>query len=272
MNRSPAPVKTARPRTFLSSFKVNLRVIGALMLREASTRYGHETLGFFWLIGEPLVLTVGVMVLWSFYGTTHGHGIGVVPFALSGYSILTLWRHVVANSVHGLRRSVGLLFHRNIRAFDVLFARVLLEMIGILTAFFVAYVPLVLYGALDPIRDPLVLIGAWVLMTWFAFGFGLILTGLTEVSEAAEHFVQPVMYLTLPLTGAFFMLYWLPPAAREVLAWSPLVNAVEMFRCGLFPADIPTQWDAWYLILCCIILTAVGLPFVRFAQKHVRME
>jgi capsular polysaccharide transport system permease protein len=262
-----------QPRTFLDAFAIQVRVIGALMMREGSSRYGHENLGFFWVMGEPLLLTVGVMAMWTMTGATHGHGdIGIVPFALSGYSLLTLWRHVAGAAALLIRRNVGLLFHRNVRVLDILISRALLESISVLTAFFIAYVPLALLGQIAPIRDPLILFGAWALHTWFSFAFGMIITGWSEMSEPVERFVAPVMYITLPITGAFYMLFWLPESAREVLAWSPLLNAQEMFRCGLFPADFPTYWNAWYLVGWCIILTAIGLPLIHKAQKHVTME
>jgi capsular polysaccharide transport system permease protein len=259
-------------QTFFASLRINLRVLGALLMREASSRYGHENIGFFWIMGHPLFLALGVMVMWRLAGHDKGLHVPLVPFVLSGYTHLTLWRHIVAQSMHGLRRNVDLLFHRNIRPLDILLSRTLLEMIGILTAFFIAYCPLALLGVIDPMRDPLVLLGAWILISWFCFGFGMIITGLTEISEAAEHFVQPVMYITLPITGAFTMQYWLPDEARHILSWSPLVNTQEMFRSGLFPADVKTEWDALYMVACCILVTAIGLPLVRKAQDRVEMS
>lgn len=255
---------------FPAAFGANLRVLGALMMREASARYGHENLGFFWLMAHPLFLSLGVMVMWSLSGHGHGHGVALVPFVLSSYANLTLWRHIIGQSTHGLRRHADLLFHRNVRPLDVLLAGAILEMGGILAAFFIAYVPLALFGVMDPMRDPLLCLTAWALMAWFSFSFGLIITGVSELFEAAEHFIQPVMYITLPVTGAFTMQYWLPDKARHILAWSPLVNILEMFRGGLFPIDIPAQWDAAYVVLWCVALTAVGLPLVRLAQRHVR--
>lgn len=268
-NAGRAPL---RPQTFFEALRVNLRMLGALMLREASARYGHENMGFFWIMMHPLSLALGVMVMWSVTGQTHGHGVGLVPFVLSGYTQLTLWRHIAGQATHGLRRNVDLMFHRNVRAFDVLFAGVLLETAGILTAFFIAYFPLALAGAIEPLRDPLLLLGAWVLVSWFSFGFGLILTALSELSEPAEHFIGPIMYITLPVTGAFTMQYWLPGKARYILSWSPLVNTQEMFYAGLFPSSIPTEWDAVYVLICCIGVTAIGLPLLRKAQQHVRMN
>jgi capsular polysaccharide transport system permease protein len=268
---APQPY-AARRRGFLTSLKIQIRIIGALMMREGSARYGHENLGFFWVMGEPLLLTVGVMLMWAATGQAHGHGIGVVPFALSGYTLITLWRHISGAFTLLIRRNAGLLFHRNIRVLDILISRALLESISILTAFFIAYVPLALFGAVFPIRDPLILFGAWVLHTWFSLGVGMCIAALTELSEGFERFIPPVMYITLPITGAFTMQYWLPQNLQDVMAWSPLVNTQEMFRSGLFPADIPTYWNAWYVLIWCIVLTAISLPLVAKAQKRVTME
>ena len=44
---------------WLAGIRVQMRVIGALMIRDALSRYGHGSLGFFWVVGEPLLLTTG---------------------------------------------------------------------------------------------------------------------------------------------------------------------------------------------------------------------
>ncbi|MTV29515.1 sugar ABC transporter permease [Rhodoblastus acidophilus] len=239
------------------------------MIREAMSRFGHENLGFFWLMGEPLLLTVGVMVMWTAVGNTHGGAVDVIPFALSSYSLLTLWRHIVGRSVHAMRQNSSLIFHAHIRFLDILIARALLETIGVFAAFLIAYAPLALLGRVPVIHDPLALCGGWLLGAWFAFGFGLVLAGLTELSEAADRFVAPVMYITLPLTGAFYMVEWLPTTMHDIVLWSPLVHAFEMFRSGLFPPEYGMKWSAPYIAVCAFVLTAIGMPLVHYAQTHV---
>ncbi len=266
----PSPYTGGR-RGLREAGAVQIRIISALMIREAMTRYGHENLGFFWIMGEPLVLTVGVMIMWSMTGGSHSKDIGLIPFVLTGYSMLTLWRHCVIRSVHAMRQNVGLLFHRNVRFLDILISRAALESLGGLAAFFVAYLPLTLLGVFDPMDDPLLLIGAWFLMTWYAFGFGLLLAGITELSEAAERFVSPIMYISIPITGAFYMVTWLPETAQKLVTWSVLVNIFEMFRAGLFGPKLATVWDLNYVLMNCVLVTALGLPLIRKAQQHVKM-
>src|SRR6185437_3863034 len=102
-----------------------------------------------------------------------------------------------------------------------------------------------------PIADPLLLIGAWVLQAWFSFGIGLIIAGLSEMFEAVEHFVAPVLYITLPISGAFYLVDWLPSYLQDIVLWSPLVHINEMFRAGVFGSSvIRSNWSAIFPALC----------------------
>jgi capsular polysaccharide transport system permease protein len=270
MTPSPEITSPTRPpATFWRSLSVTARIVGALIMRDGTMRFGHENLGFFWVIGEPMILTVGVMGMWTISGQTHGHGVGVVPFALSGYTMITLWRHLSGKQVHAIRQSMGLLFHRNISLLDVLMARCLLETVGILTAFFVAWTPLMLLGFVEPMRDPLLFAGGYLLQAWFGTAFGLIVAALSEMFEATEQILPPLLYITLPFTGVFNMAAWLPQRWREVVLWSPLVNNVEMLRAGMFPGDIVPYYFPMYTVYWSLALTAIALPLVQYARRYV---
>ncbi|MGE3986872.1 ABC transporter permease [Pseudorhodoplanes sp.] len=249
------------------------RIIGALIMREAMSRFGRENLGFFWLMAEPLLLTLGVMVAWSILRhNSNTDAIGIVPFVLTGYTMLTLWRHSVTRAVHAFRNNAGLLFHRQIYYLDIIVARVLLDMISIGTAFFVAYVPFYLFEIIEPIYDPLALIVAWLLMGWLCFGLALIIAALTEMIDPLAHFVQPVMYLLLPISGAFFLVEWLPLKVQKIALILPIVHLMEMFRFGLFGNRTITHWDVAYVVACCIFLTTAGLLLAQAARTRIRFE
>ena len=259
-------------RVFLARLGVHRRVLNALILRELMTRFGRHSLGFFWVVGEPLILSLCVMVAWTAAQHKLEGDVGIIPFVLSGYVMLTMWRHIVGRSQHCFRQYSGLMFHRNISYVDALIARSLLEIGGTGIAFWVAYVPFYLVGVIDPIYDPGMVIGGWLLLGWFAFSVGLFVAGLTEVSEIPEKFIQPLMYVTLPLTGMFSMISWLPDRMGRVLVYSPLANCFEMMRGGLLGHKVEPYWDAVYLVKCCLVLTAFGLLFVQKARYYVRSE
>jgi capsular polysaccharide transport system permease protein len=262
----------ARTARFMPLLRKKARTINALLIRELMARFGHRNIGFMWQVIEPLMLAVGVMISWTVIYGERNHGVRVIPLVLTGYTFLTLWRHMVSRLTHAFRHGSGLLFHRHVKPADILVARGLLEAIGTLIAFFVAYIPLALLGVIDPVHDYLVLLGAWTLMALFSFGVAMIITALAHFSDAFERVVQPIMYIILPLTGAFYMVYWLPAAAQKIVLYSPLVHASEMFRAGYFGPNVPTTWDVPFLVFSTIAVNALGWVLVLKAQQHIELE
>lgn len=259
-------------REVFRGVKRQTQVVEALMLRSAMAFNGHENLGFFWVVGEPMLLTAGVMAMWSITEQTHGSGeVGVVPFALTGYTHITLWRRMVFGGLRGMTHHAALLYLSPVKFIDPMIANFFLHLFAILAAFLVVYIPLTLIGAAPFFHDPLLSLSGYFLGGWFGFAFGLNLLAISEVSEIAEKFVHPMMYITLPATGIFTMLDWLPTRAQKYLSWSPLVSAIEMLRGGIFTRDLPTHYDVWYLIGCCILLTATGLPACQYVQRRVQV-
>ncbi|HTV33448.1 MAG TPA: ABC transporter permease [Methylocella sp.] len=254
----------------MKSFFARLKIIHALLVRDALRKYGHENLGFFWVVVEPMCFTVGIIVLWNLMGRGEGHGnISITAFALTAYTMLTLWRHLSQGFMHILRFNAGVLYHAHIRPFDIMLARGLLETFGCLGTFFMVYVPLTLLDVIDPWRDPLLLFGGWFLGAWFSFSFGVMIGALSEMSEVLERIIHPAMYLTLPLTGAFTMQDWMPEKARDFLGYSPLVNTFEMFRAGMFDADVVTYWSVPYVLWWCLGLSVLGLFLVGRARSYI---
>jgi capsular polysaccharide transport system permease protein len=252
-------------------FGVQLGVLRALLVREALGRFGHENLGFFWVILEPLMFALGVTVIWTIANLTHG-SVSTVTFVLTGYTLLTMFRHIVAASIRQLRRNLGVRFHAIVKPLDIIVARSLLEALGCLAAFYVAYLPLTVLGIMEPMRDPLLAMGGFALGAWFCFAFGLVMASLSEMSDVLERVLPVTMYLTLPLTGVFTMQAWLPAKARDILAWSPLVNVVEMFRGGMFSEDVVTIFDVQYVVWFCFALTVVGFVLFDYVRKRVDMD
>lgn len=267
MSASPATADELMPL-----LRKKARTINALLIRELMARFGHRNIGFMWQVIEPLMLTLGVMISWTMIYGERNHGVRVIPLVLTGYTFLTVWRHMVARLTHAFRHGSGLLFHRHVKPADILVARGLLEAIGTLISFFVAYIPLMLLDVVEPIHDYLLLLGAWTLMCLFSFGAAMIITALAHFSDAFERIVQPIMYLILPLTGAFYLVYWLPAAAQKVVVYSPLVHLSEMFRAGYFGPDLPATWDVSFIVLTTIAVNAVGWVLVLKAQQHIELE
>ncbi|WP_407049815.1 ABC transporter permease [Methyloraptor flagellatus] len=242
------------------------------MLREAMARYGRDNLGFFWLIGEPLILSCGVLIIWTAIGG-HGHAeVGMVPLMLSGYATLTLQRHIINRATHKLRNSTALLYHRKIHLLDGLISTTLLESISVLGAFLVAYAGLYLFDLVPAIRDPIALFGSWLLWVWYLFASALIIASLTELVEWVEHLIPPLMYFGIPISGTFYISDWIPYDFRKILLLNPQVHVNELFRSAFFPPEVHLYGDPWYVFWWSAIMMAIGLFMVDYAKLAIRYD
>lgn len=252
--------------------QTTLRIIHALVLREIMTRFGREHLGFLWLVLEPLLLTTLVMIGMTILNGTTKNDVTIVQLVLTGYSMASLWRHIIGRFLHCFRHNAGLMFHRNVKPMDTILGRFFLETTGTLISFFVAYITLYLLDLIGPIKDLTLLLGAWYLLALFSFAAAVCIAALCELWEPLEKFVQPMLYVTLPLTGVFYLVSWMPSQYHQVLLLSPMVNTMEMFRSGMIGPTIQTYYNVEFVIYVTIFLAAFGLLLMRKAEAHIKIE
>jgi capsular polysaccharide transport system permease protein len=253
-----------------ASIGVQWRVIVALMIREGQADYSRKSLGFFWVIGEPLLLTCGVIALWMLTRSEAGHGhLSIIALAITAYTHVQLWRRTVLLSLNSIHLSGWAFYHRNINILDLLVAHCLKESIAIFTSFVILYGACLLFKVLDPVRDPGLIVAAWCLDTLFCTSFSILMAGIAGLSEIVERLTHPLMYITLPITGAFTMTDWLPPRFKIFVEWIPLANCCEMLRAGVFPLSVKTYWSVPLIVLSSLFLLVIGLPVVEYARKKL---
>ena len=265
-----------RRRSPLSSFFHNSielgRTLYALIMREMMTRYGREGIGFFWLIAEPLAFCLGVIVLWSAIKPEYEHGIRVAPFTMSGYMCLLVLRHLVTHSLHALQANTGLLFHRKVRPLHIYISRAILEILGSTLAFFIVYALLLALRQVDMPKDWLLLYSGWFILAWVSFGFALVMAALSIRFEAVERLNNLLLYIMIPLSGAFVMAEYVPVSYREYFLYIPFPHAIEMVRAGIFGEFIPTHYTPWYPIAFGGVMVLLGLVLLNMFGNYIETE
>jgi ABC-2 type transport system permease protein/capsular polysaccharide transport system permease protein len=246
-----------------SPWSIHRRVIGALLVREMLTRYGRNNIGFLWLFVEPAIFVLLVTLVWSAIRNIHVSDLPIVAFAVTGYTSLLLWRNAVSRCIGAVKANKALLFHRQVTILDIFTARVLLELMAVSTALVGLSVALYAFGWLEPPEDALQVVGGWLLLAWFAAGFGLTVGGLSEKAEVVGRFWHPFSYLLMAVSGVAYIVDALPPTRREIALWVPMVNAVEYIREGWFGSLMHAHYDLAYLSAVNVGLTLVGLTLVR---------
>jgi capsular polysaccharide transport system permease protein len=253
---------------FSRALAIQGRVIGALLMREVITRFGRRNIGFLWLFVEPALFVLAVVALWSATKSVHGSALPIVPFALTGYAGFFLWRNVINRGATAVAPNLALLFHRNVRVLDLYFARFLLEICGGTIAFAVLYAAFMAVGWMMWPDDVLKIAIGWAMLAWSGIGLGLIFGALSQRSRVMDRIRSTLVYLFLPLSGAVFMVEWLPRATQEIVLWVPMVHATELIREGYFGAMVRSHYSISYVITANLVLTLLGLALVRGAGKR----
>ena len=270
---STRPFPAPPPRSmFLRGLTTQLRVIGALLMRELHTRYGRENIGYMWLIGEPLMLASVIAALHSSGHTEYGTDMKPVPFAVLGYTIYIMFRGIVNRSEGGLEANAPLLYHRMVTIFDIVTARAVLEAAGTFLALAVLMIILNGFGAASPPARPLYLFAAIGLMFWYSFAHSLIITAITHDNRLVGRLVHPYSYFMIPLSAAFYQVQWVPNPFRAYLLLLPLPHIFELARYGEFRTADLRFCDPQYIVAACMVLTAVGLVQIRIARARIHLS
>jgi capsular polysaccharide transport system permease protein len=256
---------------FLHSFAIQRRVLYALLMREVITRFGRKNLGALWLVAEPMLFTVGVATLWTAAGLSHGSGIPIVAFAVTGYSSVLMWRNAAGRCSMAIEQNTGLLFHRNVQVIDVLLTRIVLEIGGATGSFLVLSLLFIFIGGMPLPVDPLKVVLGWVMLAWFGASLALMIGAGTAYSQIVERLWHPAAYLLFPMSGAAFMVDWLPPNLQKVVLLLPMVHGTEILREGYFGNVVRTHYDMAYMASCCLVLSLAALYLVREAARRVEI-
>jgi ABC-type polysaccharide/polyol phosphate export permease len=238
-------------------------------MREIITRFGRENLGVLWLIGEPMIFTIGVATLWTAIGLHHGSPIPIVAFAVTGYSSVLMWRNSASQASSAVAQNKPLLFHRNVQIMDVLLTRIVLEIGGATASFIVLSLLFIFIGWMPPPVDLLLVLSGWLMLAWFGASLGLLIGSGTAFTAIVERVWPPAAYLLFPLSGAAFMVDWLPVEMQKLVLLLPMVHGTEMLRAGYFGNVVPTHYDVGYMASCCLILSLAGLYLVRQAGRRL---
>lgn len=241
-------------------------------MREIITRYGRHNIGFLWLFAEPMIFTLGITVLWTATKSAHGSQLPIVGFALTGYSSILLWRNVANRCGKAVEANAALLFHRNVKIIDLMLARILLEMAGATISFMILSIVFISLGFMAMPADLYLMLTGWLLTACFAASLGLNVGVLSEMSEVFDRLWHAFTYILFGVSGAAFLVDWLPEGMQKFVLYIPMVHGTEMLRHGYYGNLIVTHEDPSYLIIFTLVMTIVGLAGIRYLSTRVTPE
>jgi len=249
-----------------------VRVIHALILREIQTRFGRDNIGFAWILVEPAAFVLGVVLLWSLIKGEHDKTMPIVPFLLTGYVPLLMYRHSVGRALRCMQANADFLFHQPVSILAMYSARLYVEIVSFLGAFCALWIVFAAFGVMGLPEDWGTFLAGWGIYILFSLGVAILIGVFSERSELVDRVWQPLSYITIPISGTFFMVDWLPGNVHEIAALFPPVTAVELIRGGYFGPSVRIHTNIPVAMVTCGICLAVGLWFMRTTRDSVEVH
>lgn len=266
-------ISRERRPSFLRTWFLFDSVLGALILRELQGRYGRQNVGFLWVVFEPLLLASVVTTIHATQKHSFGASSSIQPFAfaVTGYCLLIIFRSNFGRAVSALPEAMPLLYHSQITPTDVMLARVICDTLGALMSFVILMTFGILIGLAEFPHRPLYLFLSIAELTTWSFGLALVVASYSHRYHVIHNLVPPITYFSFPLSGAFFTMSFLPPWAREYMAWNPMAGMFETARYGMFELASPDYMFPGYVIAHCMLSVYWGLFEIRRARKEIHV-
>jgi len=107
-----------------------------------------------------------------------------------------------------------------------------------------------------------------LLMLGLAQGLAFLIAAGSVYTELFERITHLATYLFMGLTGAFFMVFWLPTEMQAMALMIPTVHCFELVRHGLYGTLVPTTYDLTYVLIWVAVLNLLGMAALRKARRH----
>lgn len=242
-------------------------VVAALAEREIKSRFGQNALGYAWTYVLPLLWIAVTYFTFKFFGRRTPVYTDTVTFIISGLIPYFGFRYVTASlpRVNGIVR--GLLVFPTVTREHGVVAMALIDLVNIFIIYTViAAANYMLFGKWE-LDDPLHF-AAGVALAWsLGAGYGYLFVRLALVQPTFQFISQPILRPLIFLSGIFFTANELPDHVLAIMAWNPILHAVEFARDGLLFHYQSRVASPLYVLVWTFGLIAAALV-VRAIRRH----
>jgi len=255
---------------FVEGLKTQGRVLLALMLREARTRYGRTRAGYLWALLEPIMHISFFTVLFSARFPVVPLGQSLVLFLATGFATFLGFRNVLNRTQGGYGSNEALLSFPIVRVMDVFLGRALLELATWMMVTFMILTSLVLVGIAPLPNSIFEMLEAVLALFGIGFGVGIILGIASEFWASLSSLLGMPLRLLYFTSAIFYLPERMPPAVRDIMAWNPVMHGITLFREGYYRGYDSHVLDEQYLFLWAIGSVLAALVLEKMTRRQLR--
>lgn len=253
----------------ISGLHSAFRAIGALVLREMSTRYGRTPGGYAWAVLEPLGMIIILSFAFSLLAKTPTLGTSFLLFKATGFLILQIFTVLGGQVGNSLNFSRPLLRYPRVTWGDAILARFLLNTLVVITVTILILSGIVIYDQVDLMLDWGAAFASVGLAAALGFGVGSLNCFLFMRFPVWS---QMWAILTRPLfliSGVIILYEDMPPLAQTVLWYNPVLHLTGLMRAAFYPMYRPDYISIQFVMLTILIPMVFGLLLLRRYHREL---
>jgi lipopolysaccharide transport system permease protein len=268
---APIPLLDA-PRQIWRNVREHHHLIANFISRDFRLKYRNSSLGYFWSLLQPLLLS-GVYFL--LYVIVAGKPEPMAPlWIFLGVVTWSFFAKGLTDSVTCLLRGESMIkqvyFPREIFAITSVGSQLLIAGLSLLVA-----IPFMVHYGLPPTANLLMVPLGLLLAALLALGVGLGTACLNVVNRDVEHFFRFLTRAGLFLSPVMWTLEKIPAtrgSLRDYLALNPLAVPITMVRNGIDGRPLPVGGGmVAYSVIFCVGSFLIGsMIFKRFEATVVK--
>jgi capsular polysaccharide transport system permease protein len=245
------------------------RVLFALMLRNMRTKFFGNGLGYLVAVAWPLTHIVVLVAMFTFLGRAPPFGDSIGLFIATGVVPFQTFNYLARYMMLALARGRPLLAFPEVKVLDMLFSAAMLEVLSACCVV-IAFLVIAWFAGIDAMPRDIVqaafALGACMLL---GLGFGLVNGVLALAFPPWFTGYALVTILFWLASGVYFVPDALPAAAREALAWLPVLQVIEWMRSAYYEGYGGLVLDRSYVIGFAIAMIFFGLMLERMMRGYV---
>lgn len=255
----------------MGSFQSALAVWKALFLREMVVRMFGSRLAWVWLVAEPVVNVLWLILIFAVVRIRHIGGIETALWIAIGMLVFMTFRRTLSQVQNGVSANSALFAYRQVRPADVVLARAVVEGLSMLVISAMVFAVGTILGWMSWPQSILEVLEAFVLAWLCGMGLGMIFAVLIKLVPEMERIINFIMMPLMMVSGVVFPLSLVQPPYLDWLLINPLAHAIEAARVGFAPYyHAVTGLDLGYAYACALVLVFTGLAlFRRFNERLV---
>lgn len=261
----PTPIRIPKHSPWVSQSIV----ISALLKREMNTQFGKYSLGFLWMLFEPLISVIIIGIIIAHYVSKSVPEIPFAFFLLMGKMLLNVFTGSMNIGIRSVGTNQALLVYPTVKPLDTFIARFLYVLMTSVFSFTLFCIVGMWLGIKISLASLDILMVCYVVTWLMGCGFGLIFAVCASYFPEVEKIVKVVQAPLLFVSCVMHPLSVLPSSVEKILLANPLVHTIELSRQATFPHYSIDGPNLFYPFATAIVLLSIGLTLFHGNRQHL---